>query len=51
VYVTVPLDRRASFDEVRAFARDAADLLATRDPKRLTTEARKDRRRGRLTST
>jgi bifunctional non-homologous end joining protein LigD len=48
LHVTVPLDRRAAFDDARAFARGVADLLATRDPKRLTTEARKDKRRGRL---
>jgi bifunctional non-homologous end joining protein LigD len=48
LHVTVPLDRRLAFDDVRAFARDVADVLATRDPKRLTTEARKAKRRGRL---
>jgi bifunctional non-homologous end joining protein LigD len=48
IHVTVPLDRRMAFDDVRAFARDVADVLAARDPKRLTTEARKNKRRGRL---
>ncbi len=48
LHVIVPLDRRADFDTVRAFARDAADLLAARHPDRLTTEPRKAKRRGRL---
>ncbi|RAJ45517.1 bifunctional non-homologous end joining protein LigD [Kitasatospora sp. SolWspMP-SS2h] len=48
LHVLVRLDRRAPFDEVRAFARDAADLLARRHPDLLTTEARKAARRGRL---
>ncbi|MET7933354.1 non-homologous end-joining DNA ligase [Streptomyces sp. NPDC005322] len=48
LHVVVPLDRRADFDTVRAFARDAAGVLATRHPDRLTTAARKAERRGRL---
>lgn len=48
VHVIVPLDRRASFDEVRALAREVATTLAERDPDRLTVEMRKERRRGRL---
>lgn len=48
VHVIVPLDRRASFDEVRAFARDLAEVLASRHPDRLTTAPRKQARRGRL---
>ncbi|MFI9361432.1 non-homologous end-joining DNA ligase [Kitasatospora sp. NPDC053057] len=48
LHVLVPLDRRAPFDEVRAFARDLAELLAARHPDRLTTAARKAARRGRL---
>jgi bifunctional non-homologous end joining protein LigD len=48
LHVVTPLDRGAGFDEVRAFARGVADLLAARDPDRLTTEQRKDKRRGRL---
>ena len=48
LHVVVPLDRSAKFDDMRAFARDLAELLARRDPKRLTTEARKNKRRGRL---
>jgi bifunctional non-homologous end joining protein LigD len=48
IHLTVPLDRRADFEEVRAFAREVAEVLAGRDPDRLTTEQRKQRRKGRL---
>ncbi|MEV6548665.1 non-homologous end-joining DNA ligase [Streptomyces sp. NPDC051597] len=48
LHVTVPLDRSASFDEVRAFARDAAEVLAARHPDHLTTQARKQSRGDRL---
>lgn len=48
LHVLVPLDRRADFDEAREFARSVADLLAARYPDRLTTEARKAARGGRL---
>jgi bifunctional non-homologous end joining protein LigD len=48
LHLTVPLDRRADFDTVRAFAREVAEELARRHPDRLTTEQRKDRRKGRL---
>lgn len=48
LHLIVPLDRGADFDAVRAFARDIADLLAARHPERLTTESRKNKRRGRL---
>lgn len=48
LHVVVPLDRRAPFDDVRDFARDAAELLAARHPDALTTAPRKQARRGRL---
>lgn len=48
LHVTVPVERRQGFDEVRAFARSVADLVASRDPDRLTTAQRKARREGRL---
>ncbi|MGP3983184.1 non-homologous end-joining DNA ligase [Streptomyces sp. KR80] len=48
LHLLLPLDRRTDFDTVRSFARDVADVLAERHPDRLTTEARKDKRRGRL---
>jgi bifunctional non-homologous end joining protein LigD len=48
LHVVAPLDRSATFDVVRAFARDFASLLAARHPGELTVEFRKDKRRGRL---
>ncbi|MCK7624345.1 non-homologous end-joining DNA ligase [Streptomyces sp. RS10V-4] len=48
LHVLVPLDRRAGFDDVRSFAREAAETLAARHPDRLTTEQSKQARRGRL---
>lgn len=48
LHLLVPLDRRSHVDEVRGFARDVAGLLAARHPDRLTTEARKAARGGRL---
>jgi bifunctional non-homologous end joining protein LigD len=44
----VPLNRRADFEEVRAFARRIAADLAESDPERLTTEVRKRKRQGRI---
>lgn len=48
LHVIVPLDRNAEFDTVRDFAHGVADELADREPERLTTEQRKDKREGRL---
>jgi bifunctional non-homologous end joining protein LigD len=48
LHVAVPLDRKAGFDLVRRFARDAAGYLARLDTKNLTVEQRKDKRRGRV---
>lgn len=48
LHVLIALDGKAHVDDVRAFARDAADLLAARHPDTLTTHTRKDARRGRL---
>ncbi len=48
LHVLVPLDRKADFDSVRAFARNAMALLAARQPDALTTEVRKDKRKGRV---
>jgi bifunctional non-homologous end joining protein LigD len=48
LHVVVPLDRGEDFDGVRAFARAATALLAARRPGELTTEIRKDKRRGRV---
>jgi bifunctional non-homologous end joining protein LigD len=48
IHLMVPLDRRADFDAVRGFARAVGELLAAREPKRLTTEQRRGKRDGRL---
>jgi len=48
LHVLVPLNRRADFDEVRAFAHQMAAHLAQSDPERLTTEVRKSQRHGRI---
>lgn len=48
LHVVVPLDAGADFEAVRDFARRVASASAARAPKRLTTEQRKDKRRGRL---
>jgi bifunctional non-homologous end joining protein LigD len=46
VHVHVPLAAAAGFDEVRAFGRRAAQVLAGRAPGLVTTEQRKDKRGG-----
>jgi bifunctional non-homologous end joining protein LigD len=46
-HVSVPLQRRAGFDEVRSFARDVARVAAARDPG-LTVEQRRAARGGRI---
>jgi bifunctional non-homologous end joining protein LigD len=43
-HVLVPLRREAGFDDVREFARDAAQVLVDREPALLTLEARKAKR-------
>ncbi len=48
LHVTVPLDRSADFPTVRDFAQNLAAELVRRDPEHLTTEQRKEQRRGRL---
>jgi bifunctional non-homologous end joining protein LigD len=48
LHVLAPLDRSANFETVRDFARDVARLLVRRHPDKLTIEARKEKRRGRL---
>lgn len=48
LHVWVPLRPAAGFDEVRELARDAAGLLASRHPRELTVEQRKDRRGDRV---
>jgi bifunctional non-homologous end joining protein LigD len=47
-HVVVPLQRRADFDGVRAFARDLAELAAAREPKTFTNEQRKAKREDKI---
>lgn len=48
LHVVVPINGHDDFDEVRAFARDVADLLVAGHPDRFTTAARKKDRGDRL---
>jgi bifunctional non-homologous end joining protein LigD len=48
IHVWSPLRRRATFEEVKPFARAAAELLTNRYPDELTTEFRKAERGGRI---
>jgi len=48
IHVWTPLRRRAGQEEVRAFARDMARVLAQRHRDELTTEWRKEKRDGRI---
>jgi bifunctional non-homologous end joining protein LigD len=48
LHVHVPLDRRAGFDEVRAAAREIAEVLAAKHPDTMTMEQRKDKRGNRM---
>ena len=48
VHVVVPLDAREGFDSVRTFASNLCDELASRYPDRLTTETRKNQRKGKI---
>lgn len=47
-HVVVPLQRRADFDAVRAFARDLAELAAAREPGTFTNEQRKAKREDKI---
>lgn len=48
LHVHVPLRPDADFDSVRRFARDAAGVLASRSPRHLTVEQRKEHRGQRI---
>jgi bifunctional non-homologous end joining protein LigD len=50
VHVHVPLNARDDFDTARRFARQASEVLAAREPDRLTVEQRKDSRGDRVYS-
>jgi bifunctional non-homologous end joining protein LigD len=47
-HITVPLRRREDFDDVRAFAREVANLAALREPRLFTTEQRKAKREDKI---
>jgi len=47
-HVLVPLRRQAGFEDVRAFARECAQVLVDREPALLTLEARKAKRGDRV---
>ena len=47
-HLTLPLQRRLRFDDVRAFAVDVASLAASRHPQLFTTEQRKAKRQRRV---
>lgn len=48
LHVAVPLPRDQNFDSVRAFARNVAEIVISRDPARYTLEQYKSKRRGRV---
>jgi bifunctional non-homologous end joining protein LigD len=48
VHVVCPLDRSTDFDRVRTFAEEVARYLANKDPRNLTIEQRKEKRKGRV---
>ncbi len=50
LHVHVPLNARDDFDAARRFARQASEVLAAREPDRLTVQQRKDDRGGRVYS-
>lgn len=48
LHLVVPLTRTADFDQVKAFAHAVARQYARDEPRRLTTNMSKDKRRGRI---
>src|SRR5699024_6258261 len=44
LHITIPLKRQKSFDDVRAFAQNVADIMEKQNPELVTTAARKDKR-------
>ncbi len=48
VHVEIPLQRKEKFDAVREFGQKISKILAERYPDRLTTEVRKNKRKGRV---
>ena len=48
LHVVVPLDRTESFESVRLFAHQIASIVTSREPKKYTSEQRKEKRKSRL---
>lgn len=48
LHVVVPIKRKYSFDKVRKYALEIAHQMVEKDPGKYTTEARKNKRKGRL---
>ena len=48
LHVVLPLNRKAAFAEVHSFAHDVAEVLARREPEKVTIEQRKEKRQGRV---
>ncbi|MGW8194495.1 MAG: non-homologous end-joining DNA ligase [Desulforhopalus sp.] len=48
IHVVVPVDRQKDFDAIRSLAMDIASLLTAHHPEVLTTEQRRNKRKGRL---
>jgi bifunctional non-homologous end joining protein LigD len=48
LHVIVPLDRSAGFDRVRSFARGVAETLSRLEPRKVTSELSKEKRKGRI---
>lgn len=48
LHVTVPIKRAYHFDDVREFAKKIAEKIVTMNPKKFTTEMRKEKRRGKV---
>lgn len=48
LHVVIPIKPNLDFDLVRSFAQKVAELISRRNPDYLTTEIRKDKRKGRI---
>lgn len=48
LHVVVPLDRGSDFEQVRRFTKEAATIMAKREPHMMTSEQRKEKRKGRV---
>lgn len=48
LHLVIPLNRKAAYAEVHAFAHDVAEFISAREPEKLTIEQRKGKRHGRV---